>query len=140
MDIVGVCGDGRQAIALLKRSNADVVFLDVQLPDTGGFEVLAALNPEERPLVVFVTAYGHYAARAFEMGVVDYLIKPFDSLRFGVALARVRKELRRGAGDQGRRLVSRMNGTAASSTPPSAAPAATPCAPTPSPSAASRPT
>ena len=114
VDIVGVCGDGRQAIALLKRSIPDVVFLDVQLPDIGGFEVLAALRPEERPLVVFVTAYGQYAARAFEMGVVDYLIKPFDSLRFGVALARVRKELRRGAEDQGRRIVSRMNGTASS--------------------------
>lgn len=94
-EIVGICSAGREAIALLKRASPDVVFLDVQLPDTGGFDVLAALDPHDLPLVVFVTAHGQYAPRAFELGVIDYLLKPFDSRRFGVALARVRKELRR---------------------------------------------
>ena len=95
VEIVGVCSAGREAIALLKESSPDVVFLDVQLPDTGGFDVLAALGPEEVPLVVFVTRHGQYAAHAFELGVIDYLLKPFDARRLAVALARVRKDLGR---------------------------------------------
>lgn len=95
VEIVGVCSAGREAIALLKRSSPDVVFLDVQLPDTGGFEVLEALGPEDAPLVVFVTEHGQYAAHAFELGVIDYLLKPFDTRRLRLALARVRKDLGR---------------------------------------------
>jgi two-component system LytT family response regulator len=72
--------------------------------------------------VVFVTAYGQYAARAFEMGVIDYLLKPFDSRRFGMALARVRKELRRVAGEPGRRAFPRTNGGMATSPVTLAAP------------------
>jgi len=94
---VGACGGGLEAISLLKRSNPDVVFLDAQLPDSGCFDVLAALDPDDLPLVVFVAEHEQHAARAFELGVVDYLLKPFDSRRFGVALARVRRELPQGA-------------------------------------------
>lgn len=98
VDIVGACGGGSEAIALVRRLNPDVVFLDVQLPDSGGFDVLEALDPQDLPLIVLITAHDQYAARAFEMGVIDYLLKPFDSRRFGVALARVRKELPQGSG------------------------------------------
>jgi len=120
VEIIGVCGAGREAIALLKRSSPDVVFLDVQLADTGGFDVLAALDPQDLPLVVFVSSHGRYAARAFELGVIDYLLKPFDARRFGVALARVRKELRWDTGGHGRRVLSRVNGKAASPATPAA--------------------
>lgn len=97
VEIVGVCSPGREAIALLKESSPDVVFLDLQIPDAGGFEMLRAFPPQEQPRVVLVTTNGQYAAHAFELGVIDYLLKPFDARRLGVALARVRKDLRREA-------------------------------------------
>lgn len=117
VEIIGVCSAGHEAIALLKSANPDVVFLDVQLPDAGGFEVLAALDPETLPLVVFVTEYGQYAARAFELGVIDYLLKPFDSRRFTVALERVRKELRRDSGN-GAAPAPHANGNGSGSSAP----------------------
>ena len=105
IEIAGICTAGREAIALLQSTRPDVIFLDAQLSDTGGFEVLSALDPQDLPLVVFVSAYAEYAARAFEFGVVDYILKPFDSQRFGVALARVRKELRPDAEGRARRAL-----------------------------------
>ena len=113
VEIVGVCSAGHEAIALLKRSSPDVVFLDVQLPDKGGFEVLEALGPEEVPLVVFVTEHGQYAAHAFELGVIDYLLKPFDARRLRVALARVRKDLGRHDRAPAVGFASHTNGAAA---------------------------
>jgi Response regulator of the LytR/AlgR family len=90
--IVGICSNGREAIALLNRVSVDVVFLNVHLSDIDGFEVLTSLGRQVLPLVVLITVHDRYAVRAFDMGVLDYLIRPFDSLRFAVTLARVRKE------------------------------------------------
>ena len=118
VEIVGVCSAGHEAIALLKRSSPDVVFLDVQLPDKGGFEVLEALGPEEVPLVVFVTEHGQYAAHAFELGVIDYLLKPFDARRLRVALARVRKDLGRDDRAPAIEFASHANGVVAHPTTP----------------------
>ena len=126
IETVGVCTAGREGIAMLKQARPDVVFLDAELSDTGGFEVLSALDPRDLPLVVFVTAYGDYAARAFEVGAIDYVLKPFDSQRFGVAIARVRTELRRETGGSGRRPLLKTAGTAERP-----APAATPGYPQP---------
>jgi two-component system LytT family response regulator len=93
-ELVGECGSGREALAAIRRLHPDLVFLDVQMPEQNGFEVLAALAPAERPAVVFVTAYDKYALRAFEVHALDYLLKPFDDQRFAEALGRAKKELR----------------------------------------------
>ena len=89
------CGNGFEALEVLGREEVDLVFLDIQMPGMDGFEVLDHL--EERPPVVFVTAYDRYAIAAFERHALDYLLKPYDRPRFAVALDRARgqRDLRR---------------------------------------------
>ncbi len=86
------CGSGAEAIEEIRNSKPDLVFLDVQMPECDGFDVLEMLGRDLPPAVVFVTAYDHYALRAFEAGALDYLLKPFDNARFGRALARAELE------------------------------------------------
>lgn len=81
--------DGNEAVALLKRSDFDLVFLDIQMPHRSGFEVIRAVGVEEMPPVVFVTAYDAYALQAFEVHALDYLLKPFEPERFHEALDHV---------------------------------------------------
>lgn len=87
--IVGEAGDGLTAVELTKRLAPDLLFLDVQMPRENGFDVIAALDPDAPPLIVFVTAYDRYALRAFEVSAVDYLLKPFDAERFAITMRRV---------------------------------------------------
>lgn len=94
--IVAEAGDGAEAIRLLQSAAPDLLFLDVEMPALDGFEVLSALEPEEMPVVVFVTAYEHYAARAFEVEALDYLVKPFNQARFDAAWKRAVGRLRPG--------------------------------------------
>jgi two-component system LytT family response regulator len=97
-EIIGECANGRQAVAAIQKQRPDLVFLDVQMPRLGGFEVCAAIAGESMPLVVFVTAYDHYALQAFEVHAMDYLLKPFDRERFQKSLRHARDQLRRGEG------------------------------------------
>jgi two-component system, LytTR family, response regulator len=89
-NVVGECGDGREAVNRIRELRPEVVFLDVQMPEVSGLDVLGALEPAERPLVVFVTAHDEYAVRAFEVHAVDYLLKPFDRERFRAAYEHAR--------------------------------------------------
>ena len=91
--VVGECRDGAEAVEAIRSERPDLVFLDVQMPELTGFEVLAALAPEDVPATVFVTAYDQYALDAFEASAVDYLLKPFDRDRFARALTRARRFL-----------------------------------------------
>jgi two-component system LytT family response regulator len=99
--VVGECGDGASAIDLIVSARPDLVFLDVQMPERDGFEVVKALPPASLPAILFVTAYDRYALRAFDVHAVDYLLKPFTSERFRTALSRAREAVARRAGDQG---------------------------------------
>ncbi|MGB6306196.1 MAG: response regulator [Steroidobacteraceae bacterium] len=89
---IAECGSGSEAIEEIRKSKPDLVFLDVQMPECGGFDVLEMLG-DELPTIIFVTAYDEYALRAFEAGALDYLLKPFDSARFGRALSRAKDRL-----------------------------------------------
>ncbi len=104
VEIVGECASGAQAVAAIRDLTPDAVFLDVEMPECDGFDVLELLGRAAPPAVVFVTAYDAYALRAFEIGALDYLLKPFDDERLGRALARVRERIahaeRRPAGPQ----------------------------------------
>jgi two-component system LytT family response regulator len=93
VEIVGEATTGREAIAAIKRSTPDVVFLDIQMPGLNGFDVAAALDPDG-PFLVFVTADASQALRAFDVGAVDYLLKPFTPDRFARVLDRARDRLR----------------------------------------------
>jgi len=90
---VGESRNGAEAIEHLTSLRPDLVFLDIQMPDIDGFEVLAQLPADDRPCVIFVTAYDQYALKAFEVHAQDYLLKPFDNSRFSNTLDRVVKNL-----------------------------------------------
>jgi len=104
-DIASVteCGSGMEAVVEIRKSKPDLVFLDVQMPECGGFDVLELLG-NELPIIIFVTAYDEYALRAFEAGALDYLLKPFDDLRFGRALSRAKDRLAHAAPARPRRM------------------------------------
>src|SRR6266446_2941671 len=93
IEIVRECGSGMEALSEIRNTKPDLVFLDVQMPECDGFDVLEMLGRDLPPAVVFVTAYDHYALRAFEAGALDYLLKPFDNARFGRALARAKERI-----------------------------------------------
>ncbi len=107
------CGSGVEAIEAVRQWKPDLVFLDVQMPECGGFDVLELLGADLPHAVVFVTAYDEYALRAFEAGALDYLLKPFDDARFGRALNRAKDKLAHYARLQpqpGKRLAVRSPG------------------------------
>jgi two-component system, LytTR family, response regulator len=107
IEIVGQCRDGEEAITSIMDLSPDLVFLDVQMPQMNGFEVIDAVGNERMPLVIFVTAYDQHALRAFQVRALDYLLKPFDRERFSEALQRARKQIEREeTGDLGRRLLA----------------------------------
>jgi two-component system LytT family response regulator len=89
--IVGECSGGREAVDAIIDKRPDLVFLDVQMPDLNGFEVLEAVATEWLPAVIFVTAYDEYALKAFDVHAIDYLLKPIEPERFHKALARATK-------------------------------------------------
>ena len=93
-EIVGECANGREAVEVIKTSAPDIVFLDIQMPEIGGFEVLESLDPKAHPHVIFVTAYDQYAVRAFEVHALDYLLKPFDRERFEGAWQRAKTQIK----------------------------------------------
>jgi two-component system LytT family response regulator len=103
VEVVSECGSGVDAPDEIRRAKPDLLFLDVQMPECDGFDVLELLGKDVPPAVVFVTAYDHYALRAFEAGALDYLLKPFDDARFGLALDRAKQKIARGK-DRPKRL------------------------------------
>src|SRR5579862_7382279 len=75
VDVVGQCSNGREAVEAVRRLRPDLLFLDVEMPGFSGFEVVDSLSDDERPRIVFVTAFDSYAVRAFEVNALDYLLK-----------------------------------------------------------------
>jgi two-component system, LytTR family, response regulator len=96
IEIVGECVSGVDALAAIPEKQPDLLFLDVQMPECDGFDVLERLAPNLPPAIVFVTAYDQYALRAFEAGALDYLLKPFDNARFYRVLERAKEKLKEG--------------------------------------------
>lgn len=93
--VVGECGDGVSAIAQIRSQQPELVLLDVQMPEGGGFDVVRGVGVDRMPTVIFVTAYDQYALAAFEVHAVDYLLKPVHRARFARAIDRVVGTLRR---------------------------------------------
>jgi two-component system LytT family response regulator len=95
VQIVGEAADGASAVQLVESLRPDLVFLDLQMPELDGLEVVRLLKPDAMPLVVFVTAYDQFAVRAFEANAVDYLLKPVEPARLAAALQRAQDRLER---------------------------------------------
>lgn len=94
IEVLAQCGNGAEAIQAIESLSPDVVFLDIQMPEISGFDVLEAIDNENLPYIIFVTAYDEYAIQAFEKRAVDYLLKPFTHERFCEAAERVAEKLR----------------------------------------------
>ena len=110
IQLAGQCGDGESAVEAIRSSPPDLVFLDIQMPEMDGFQVVEAVGIDAMPVTVFVTAYDRYAIRAFDSNAVDYLLKPFEPERFARALARARDHcLGRQDKDSAQRLFSLLN-------------------------------
>lgn len=91
--VVGECRDGREVLAALDVLKPDVLFLDIQMPEVNGFEVIRRRTPERMPAVVFLTAYDQFAIRAFEAEAHDYLVKPVSEGRFAATMKRLVRRL-----------------------------------------------
>ena len=112
VEIIGECENGPQAIAQINQDRPDLIFLDVQMPEVSGFDVLRALPPETLPAVIFVTAHDQHAIGAFEVQAVDFLLKPFTPARFEEALRRARRRLESsGTATVNQRLLELLNST-----------------------------
>jgi two-component system, LytTR family, response regulator len=107
IEIISECRNGSEAVEAIEKQSPDLVFLDVQMPELDGFDVLDAVGVERMPAVIFVTAYDRYAVRAFEVHALDYLLKPFDDERFGKAVQRARRQIERKSIDD---VSSRLRG------------------------------
>ncbi|MGH9940269.1 MAG: LytR/AlgR family response regulator transcription factor [Blastocatellia bacterium] len=108
-EIVGEAGTGLEAIQVIEEQRPDLVFLDVQMPGLDGFEALEALRMRPLPQVVFITAYDHFALKAFEVHALDYLLKPFDQPRFNHVLDHVRRQLRRGGEKERDEMIEKLD-------------------------------
>jgi len=100
VEVVAECPDGHAAVAAIKKHRPDLLLLDVQMPEVDGFRVLEMVGEQQRPVVIFVTAYDRYALRAFDALALDYLLKPFNRGRFQKALQRARIQIAREQRDQ----------------------------------------
>lgn len=108
--VVCECSNGAEAVAALRKFRADVIFLDIQMPEIDGFGVLESLPSRTLPFVVFITAHDTYALKAFEVHALDYLLKPFDRGRFQESLDRVRSAVNRTSIEkQQHRILSLLN-------------------------------
>jgi two-component system, LytTR family, response regulator len=93
LEVIGECGDGAAAIEAITELAPDLVFLDIQMPEVSGFDVVETIGVARMPAVVFVTAYDEHALRAFDVHAVDYVLKPIDRHRFRTAVERARQRL-----------------------------------------------
>lgn len=93
LTIIGECASGHDALAAIEHDAPDLLFLDIQMPEMDGFELLEKISRAHLPLVIFTTAFDQHAVRAFETHALDYLLKPFKPARFKAAVARARSHL-----------------------------------------------
>ena len=112
IEVVASAHDGDDALALIASTAPDLIFLDIQMPGLGGFDVVRELGGSGRPFIIFTTAYDQYALRAFEVHALDYLLKPFDEMRLDAALDRALPLIRRveSGGDWTQRFVVKSAG------------------------------
>jgi len=94
IEVIAECRNGKEAVTAIREQSPDVVFLDIQMPELDGFQVVEEVGAMQMPVTIFVTAYDKHALRAFEAHALDYLLKPFDHDRFNTALQRAKTFVR----------------------------------------------
>ena len=114
VEIVGECGDGESAVRAIRDSKPDLVFLDIQMPEMDGFQVLSKIGADQMPVTIFVTAHDRFALRAFDANAIDYLLKPIGKERFERALERAKQRIAAKAhGAEVQRILSAVGQRAA---------------------------
>jgi two-component system, LytTR family, response regulator len=114
--VAGEASHGAEAVDMIAEFKPDLVFLDIQMPEMSGFDVIAAVGVDDMPATVFITAFDAYAVQAFEVQALDYLLKPFDDERFAKVLSRARQRLSQSGGirkimaEQPPKLIARSRG------------------------------
>ena len=93
IQVVGICNNGLEAIEAIEKEQPDVVFLDIEMPEVDGFDVISNLEVEKSPIIIFVTAFSEYAVKAFEVNALDYVHKPFDKHRLKAAIQKAEREM-----------------------------------------------
>jgi two-component system, LytTR family, response regulator len=124
VEVVGTAENGVEAVEAIRRLEPDLVFLDIQMPQKTGLEVVQEIGPDSMPVTIFVTAYDEYALRAFDLAAVDYLVKPYDDERFEQAFRRARRMIEmEGRNRMLDQLFAVLQGGSAPSAPASPPPA-----------------
>ena len=108
IEIAGEASNGKEAVAMIRKHEPDVVFLDVQMPEMNGFAVLESIQTDKLPEIIFTTAYEQYAIRAFELHALDYLLKPFDQARFKDAIKHAKERFRSERQQDGRAQIGAL--------------------------------
>ena len=93
ISVIDECGSGREAIRVIQETSPDLLFLDIQMPEVGGFDVLQSIGEKVVPIIIFITAYDQHALKAFEVHALDYLLKPFTEERFKKAIERAKAQM-----------------------------------------------
>lgn len=93
IEILGECANGREAVKAINTLSPDLIFLDIQMPEMDGFDVVEHVGPDHIQAIIFVTAFDQYALKAFDVHALDYLLKPFDDERFAHALRRAKSQI-----------------------------------------------
>ena len=110
IEVIGECGNGKDAVEAIRKDAPDLVFLDIQMPEMTGFDAIGKLKRNEMPTVIFVTAYDQYALQAFEVHALDYLLKPFTRERLASAVERAKAQVKhRQRGELDERLESLLS-------------------------------
>ena len=110
VEVIGECGNGKDAVDAIRKDAPDLVFLDIQMPEMTGFDAIGKLKRNEMPTVIFVTAYDQYALQAFEVHALDYLLKPFTRERLASAVERAKAQVKhRQRGELDERLESLLS-------------------------------
>jgi two-component system, LytTR family, response regulator len=123
VEVVGTASNGVEAVDAIRALRPDLVFLDVQMPEKTGIDVVRDVGPAAMPATIFVTAFDQYALQAFDVAAVDYLVKPFDDERFEEAFRRARRRLALEGIDRMRaQLLAALQASGAAAPPPAAAP------------------
>ncbi|MGQ0766869.1 MAG: LytR/AlgR family response regulator transcription factor [Gemmatimonadota bacterium] len=107
--VIGECGDGATAVERIRAEGPDLVLLDVQMPELGGFDVVRTIGPERMPVTIFVTAFDQHAVEAFEVHALDYVLKPVNRARFTKAISRVVASLRTGRPNDPKRMAGAVD-------------------------------
>jgi len=105
IELVAECGSGEEAVGCIRDLRPDLAFLDIQMPEVDGFDVIERLGACVPPAVVFVTAFDQHALRAFDAGALDYVLKPFTDARFGLALTRAKAQVAQARAARGTAVV-----------------------------------